>query len=165
MSRSEKLILIKDLHGAIVDALDGLFEAQGFERAALQTISEDFSPLLQEGGEPLAFVLSPPRDEWVACWTSLDPDAEAQIARALAAGLEQPVVYALFGGEQGVNVYQYYENGNLYEESLPQMPDDTRLDETALLDKLAGHGVDVALVDDRLAGFGSEHLVIGYTRK
>ena len=165
MSRSEKLILIKDLHGAIVDALDGIFAAQGFERAALQTISEDFSPLLHEGGEPLAFVLSPPRDEWVACWTSLDPDAEAEIARALASALEQPVVYALFGGEQGANVYQYYKNGELSEESLPQMPDDPRLDEAALLDKLADHGVDVTLVDDRLAGFGAEHLVIGYIRK
>ena len=165
MSRSEKLILIRDLHSAIVSALDDIFAAQGFERVALETISEDFSPLLHEAGEPLAFVLSPPRDEWVACWTSLDPDAEAEIARALAAGLEQPVVYVLFGGEQRANVYQYYESGDLSEESLPRTPDDPRLDEPALLDKLAGRGVDVALVDDRRAGFGTEHLVIGYTRK
>src|SRR5919202_3707058 len=99
MSRSEKLILVKDLPGAIVSALDAIFEAQGFERVAVRTISEDFSPLLQEEGGPIAVVLAPPRNDWIACWTSLDPDAEAQLAAAVAAGLEQPVIYAIFGGD------------------------------------------------------------------
>ena len=163
MSRSEKLILVKDLPGAIVSALDTIFEAQGFERVALQTISEDFSPLLEEVGGPIAVVLSPPHNDWIACWTSLDPDAEAQLAAAVAAGLEQPVIYAIFGGDSGINVYRYYENGDLHEEALPEASGEPGLDEPALLAKLAEHGVDAALIDDRDSGFGAEHVVVGYT--
>ncbi len=163
MSRSDKVILIKDLPGAIVGALDGILAMQGFERVAVQTISEDFSPLLGEEGGPLAFVLSPPQNEWVACWTSLSPDDEAELAAAIAGGLEQPVVYTIFGGERGLNVYQYFEDGQLHEESLPEEGRDVGLDEPALLEKLAAHGIAATLVDDRAAGFGAEHLVIGYT--
>ncbi len=104
MSLSEKLILVRDLPSTIVTAIDAIQEAQGYERVAARTISEDFSPILHEPEGPLAFVLSPPHGDWVACFSSLAPDGEAEVARALAAGLEQPVLYAIFGGESGVNV-------------------------------------------------------------
>jgi hypothetical protein len=107
-------------------------------------------------------VLSPPHGDWVACFSSLAPDGEAEVARALAAGLEQPVLYAIFGGESGVNVYQYFEQGDLHEEALPDGDEGIALDEAALLEKLQTHGVEASLVDDRAAGFGDEHLVIGY---
>ena len=163
MRRSEKLILIKDEPAAVVEVLDAILEAQGYERMAAQTISEDFSPLLHEEGGPLAFVLSPPRNEWVACFTSLAFQAEWELAEALARGLEQPVVYALFDAERDVYLYRYFEHGELHEEALPDAAGQEQLDETALLEMLQRHGVDVALVDDRIEGFGQEHLVVGYS--
>ncbi len=162
MSRSEKLILVRELPSTIVNALDAVLDAQGYDRIALQAISEDFTPLLHEPEGPLAFVLSPVRDEWVACFSSLDADAEADLAAALARGIAQPVIYALFDAQRGVVAYRYFEDGDLREEALPG-EDGEQLDEAGLLAKLEAHGVDAALVDDRAAGFGAEHLVVGYT--
>lgn len=164
MSRSEKLILVRELPSTIVTALDAVLEAQGYQRVAAKAISEDFTPLLHEPEGPLAFVLSPVRDEWVACFSSLEADAEADLSAALARGLGQPLIYALFDADRGLVVYRYFENGDLREESLPG-GDGEQLDEAGLLAKLAAHGVDVALVDDRAAGFGAEHLVVGYTER
>jgi len=160
MRRSEKLFLIREQPEAIVPALDTVLGAQGYQRLAAETIHEDFSPLLVEEGGPLAFVLSPPRDEWTACFTSLAFDPEWDLAEALARGLELPVVYALFDGERDIYLYRYFEDGDLREEALPDSS--ARLDEPACLAKLATHGIDVTLVDDRVAGFGQEHLVVGY---
>lgn len=165
MSRSEKLILVQDLPEAIVDALDALLETQGYERVASRSISEDFTPLLNEAGGPLAFVLSLPRGEWVACWTSLDPDPESELAAAVAAALERPVVYLVLGGASGVNAYRYWESGNLHEEALPVDTSGPGLDEPAIMARLRQHGIAPELVDDRVAGFGDEHLLLGYVRR
>ena len=162
MRRSEKLILIKDEAAAIMEVLDAILEAQGYERLAARAISEDFSPLLYEEGGPLAFVLSPPRNEWVACFTSLALQAEWDLAEALARGLEQPVVYALFDAERDIYLYRYFEHGELREEALPEAPGTQPLDEAALLAILERHGIAEELVDDRVEGFGQEHLVLGY---
>lgn len=163
MSRSEKLILVRDVPSSVVDALDAILQAWGFERVAVETISEDFSPLLAEQGGPVAFVLSPPRDEWLACFTSLSVEAEATVAEAVARALEQPVAHVLFDGSAGVVAYRYYEGGALHEEALPGTGE--ALDEAGLIEKLRAHGVDTALVDDRTTGFGDEHVVVGYTMR
>ena len=84
MSRSEKLILIKAEPDILVEALDAIMQARGYERLAIQTISEDFSPILYEEGGPLAFVLSPPRNEWTSCFTSLFVEDEWELAESLA---------------------------------------------------------------------------------
>ena len=162
MRRSEKLILVKDQPEAVVEVLDAILEAQGYERMAARTISEDFSPLLHEEGGPLAFVVSPPRNDWIACFTSLSLQAEWELAEALAHGLEQPVLYTLFDAEREVYLYRYFEHGELHAEALPEASGGERLDEVALLAILQRYGVDAALVDDRVEGFGQEHLVVGY---
>jgi len=165
MSRSEKLILVRDVPSSIISVLDAVLGSQGLDRVAVESISEDFSPLLQEEGGPVAFVLSPPRGDWVACFSSLPPDAESDLAEALARGLEQPVVYALLDGVAGIVAYRYFERGDLHEESLPRDDGLSELDEARLIEKLQAHGIDVALVDDRTSGFGDEHLVVGYTTR
>ncbi|MBV9786796.1 MAG: hypothetical protein JOZ51_01370, partial [Chloroflexi bacterium] len=95
MQRNEKVILIREVPAAIIDALDGVMEAQGLARVALREIEEDFTPLLNEAGGPIVFVLSQPQNDWTACFSSLMPDDEWQIVEALAIGLEQPTAYAL----------------------------------------------------------------------
>ena len=164
MSRSEKLILVRELPSTIINVLDDVLAAQGYERVVVQAISEDFTPLLNEPEGPLAFVLYPVRDEWVACFSSLGADAEADVAAALARGVAQPLIYAVFDADHGIAVYRYWENGDLRAEALPGS-DGEQLDEAGLLAKLTAHGVDVTLVDDRAAGFGDEHLVVGYMRR
>ena len=164
MARNEKLILVKDLPGAVVEALDAIFAAQGYQRMASQTIQEDFSPLLSEAGGPLAIVLSMPRNEWIACFTSLSLQAEWELAEALARALEQPLLHTILGAEHDVYVYRYFVDGQLHAEALPDAPDVERLDEQTLLAKLAQHGIDAALVDDRTQGFGEEHIVLGYNQ-
>jgi len=161
MSRSEKLILVRDLPQSIVAALDQILAAQGYVRVAAESISEDFSPLLQEEGGPLAFVLSEPRGDWVACFSSLDPEAESRLAEHLSAGLDQPVIYALLDGLAGAYLYRRWQSGQLHEEIVSDNGAD--LDEASLLQRLQEQGVDSTLIDDRTTGFGSEHLVVGYT--
>lgn len=165
MSRSEKLILVHDVPGAIVQALDAILVEQGYARTAAQTISEDFSPILNETGGPLAFILSSPHDDWVACFTSLAPEPEAELASNISRALEQPVVYALFAPEQDLYVYRYWEAGDLREEALPDIAGAERLDEQGLHDRLSAHGIPLALLDDREAGFGEQHVVVGYDTK
>lgn len=164
MKRSEKLIFIRVAPGSIVGALDEILQSQGYERAAVRAISEDFTPLLAEAGGPLAFVLSPPRDEWVACYSSLAFAAEWELAEGLAAALDRPLIYALFDAERNVYLYRYFDGGDLREEALPETRA-TTLDEARLIEKLGGHGISMALVDDRRAGFGEEHLVVGYIHR
>ena len=164
MRRSEKLILVRDTPATIVAALDALLAGDGYERVATRSIREDFSPLLHEEDGPLVFVLSPPRDEWVACFTSLALADEWELVEALAAGLEQPVVYALFDAVQDLYMYRYFAQGELREEALPEASAGPRLDETTTLQRLQQHGIGVDLVDDRIAGFDQEHLVVGYLR-
>ena len=164
MSRSEKLILVKDVPAAIVEALDVIFGEAGFARLAAETIQEDFTPLLAEEGGPWALVMSPQRGDWVACVTSLSPEADWDLAESLARALRQPVVYALFAAEQEVYVYRYFEDGQLHEEARPGDLSGEPLDESGLLVRLEQRGIDVSLVDDRVAGFGEEHLVLGYSQ-
>lgn len=165
MSRSEKLILVRDVPGAIVQALDAILVGQGYARMAAQTISEDFSPILNEPGGPLVFVLSAPHDDWVACFTSLSPEAEAELSGDLSRALQQPVVYALFAPEQDLYVYRYWEAGDLREEALPDASVSEQLDEHGLQERLARHAIPLTLLDDREAGFGEEHIVVGYDTK
>jgi hypothetical protein len=114
VQRNEKLILIRELPAAIIDALDGVMESQGLVRVGLREIEEDWTPLLNEVGGPIAFVLSQPQNDWTACFSSLAPDDEWQLAEALAIGLEQPTVYALCNDDTNVYAYRYFENGVLH---------------------------------------------------
>lgn len=163
MSRNESLILVKDGPTAVATALDGILGEQGLVRTATRTIAEDFAPMLYEQGGPLAFVLSEPHDDWLVCYTSLSLDVEWDVAEALAQGLEQPVICALFAANRDVFAYRYWTNGELRAEALPTT-DDPPLDEKALLNELERIGVPIALVDDQTDNFANEHLVLGYQR-
>jgi hypothetical protein len=164
MSRSEKLILVRAEPADCIAALDAILASRGYQRAATQSISEDFSPLLHETGDPLAFVFSATVEDWSACFTSLAFAAEWEVAEELAAALRQPLVHAVFDGTLAVYGYRYFEDGALREEALPEGEDAPELDEARLLERLQGHGLALELVDDRATGFGREHLVVGYAR-
>lgn len=161
MQRNEKVILIREIPAAIIDALDGVMEAQGLARVALREIEEDFTPLLNEAGGPIVFVLSQPQNDWTACFSSLLPDDEWQIVEALAIGLEQPTAYALCNDDTGVYAYRYFENGVLHQEHSPE--DGEPFDGAALLDALAQHQIPSELLDDRTLSFGAEHILVGYS--
>ncbi|HEY0738361.1 MAG TPA: hypothetical protein VGD69_25810 [Herpetosiphonaceae bacterium] len=161
MQRNEKLILIREIPAAIIDALDGVMEAQGLMRVGLREIEEDWTPLLNEAGGPIAFVLSQPQNDWTACFSSLAPDDEWQLAEALAIGLEQPTVYALCNDDTGVYAYRYFENGVLHQEHSPE--DGESFDASALLEALAQHQIPIELLDDRTLSFGAEHILVGYS--
>jgi hypothetical protein len=161
VQRNEKLILIRELPAAIIDALDGVMESQGLVRVGLREIEEDWTPLLNEVGGPIAFVLSQPQNDWTACFSSLAPDDEWQLAEALAIGLEQPTVYALCNDDTNVYAYRYFENGVLHQEHSPE--DSAPFDSAALLEALAQHQIPSELLDDRTLSFGAEHLLVGYT--
>jgi hypothetical protein len=162
MLRNEKLILIRDVPPAIIDALDGVMAAQGMQRVAMRELREDWTPLLAEPGEPVVFVLSQPQNDWTACFSSLDPDAEWAITEALALGLEQPAIYALFSDDTGTYAYRYFEDGVLHEELLPDQDDSSRLDSDSLIERLMTHGVSLDLIDDRTINFGADHVLVGY---
>lgn len=164
MDRNEKLLLIRDVPAAIIDALDGVMETQGLVRVALREIEEDWTPLLADDGGPLVFVLSQPKDEWTACFSSLAPDAEWDLCAALAIALEQPTAYALLSDATDTSAYRYFSEGVLHEEYMPDEQPDMRLDAAALLDRLAQHDIPLDLIDDRTQGFGNQHLVVGYSR-
>ncbi len=161
MQRNEKLILIHDVPAAIVDALDGMMATQGLMRVAMHEIQEDFTPLLTETGGPIVFVLSQPHNDWTACFSSLAPDDEWQLTEALAVGLEQPTVYALFNDDTSVYAYRYFENGVLHEEYSPEDGED--FDGAALTERLTNRGISLELVDDRMLNFGAEHILVGYS--
>lgn len=164
MSRSEKLILVRAEPVDCIAALEAVLAGRGYRRAAIRTISEDFAPLLHEPGDPLAFVFSRTVEEWCACFTSLAFAAEWEVAEELAAAIQQPLVHAVFDSTYAVYGYRYFENGELREEALPEGEDAPDLDEATLLEHLQGHGIALELVDDLAAGFGHEHLVVGYAR-
>lgn len=164
MSRSEKLILVRGEPADCIAALDGILAARGYWRAVTRTISEDFAPMLHETGDPLAFVFSKSVDEWCACFTSLAFAAEWEVADELAAAMQQPLVHAVFDSTYAVYGYRYFENGELREEALPEGEEAPDLDEATLLERLQEHGIALELVDDQAAGFGQEHLVVGYAR-
>lgn len=159
MSRNESVILIKAMPGAVTAVLDEMLASQGLVRAATRAIRADFTPLLNEPGEPLAFVLSEPQAEWLACWTSLGLDAEWDVAERLARGLQQPVLCAIFAANRGMFAYRYWENGDLRAEALPNA---SSVNEAGLLAELRGRGVPLALIDDLDNGWAREHLVLGY---
>jgi hypothetical protein len=162
MPRNEKLMLIRDVPSAIVDALDGVMQTQGLIRVAMREIEEDFTPLLNEAGGPLVVVLSQPRDDWTACFSSLAPDDEWALIEALAVALEQPAVYALFSAATDTYAYRYFADGVLHEEFVPDENASGSLDEVALLDRLGAHGIPLDLIDDRVLNFGAEHIMVGY---
>ena len=81
----------------------------------------------------------------------------------MARGRERPVVYALFDADRHIYLYRYFDHAELHAEALPEAPDGERLDEAGLLAIAQRHGIEVALVDDRVEGFGQEHLVVGYS--
>ncbi|MBA3945711.1 MAG: hypothetical protein H0X37_14230 [Herpetosiphonaceae bacterium] len=161
MSRNESVILIKALPGTVTSALDEVLASQGLVRAATRAIRADFTPLLNEPGEPLAFVLSEPQAEWLACWTSLALDAEWEVAETLARGLQQPVLCAIFAADRGMFAYRYWEDGDLRAEAVP-LPGASALNEPGLLAELCHRGVPLALIDDLTNGWTREHIVLGY---
>lgn len=165
MSRSEKLLLVRELPSTIVSTLDVILQDQGYMRLGIEALHEDFSPLLVEEGGPIVFVLSAPQAEWVACFSSLAPDAEWEIAETLASAIECPVVYTIFAPERDTYIYRYWDQGDLHEEIIHMPGGEQVLDESGLLAQLATHGIDAALVDDRIASFGVEHLVVGYGQR
>jgi hypothetical protein len=160
VQRNEKVILIRDIPEALIDALDGVMAAQGMPRVGLREIEEDFTPLLNEAGGPIVFVLSQPHNDWTACFSSLPPDDEWQLAEALAIGLEQPTVYALCNDDANLYAYRYFENGVLHEEHAPDDSQDFAAD--TLLERLAQHQISTDLLDDRMLNFGAAHILVGY---
>lgn len=164
MSRDEKLILIRDVPAAIIDALDGVMATQGLRRVVTRELREDWSPLLAESGGPTMLVLSQPRDDWTACFSSLSFAAEWELSEAIAAGLEQPTVYALISDDTAAYAYRYFEDGVLREEVSPDGDDSARLDSDALIERLLTHGIAPELIDDRTLNFGAAHILVGYAR-
>lgn len=162
MQRNEKLMLIRDVPAAIIDALDAVMETQGLMRVFLREIEEDWTPLLNEEGGPLVFVLSQPYDEWTAIFSSLPMDDELVVAEALAFGLEQPTLSVLLSDDTGVYGYRYFDEGVLHEEFLPDGSVERRLDFDALVERLRAHHVPLAAIDDRVLNFGAVHILVGY---
>ena len=160
MERNDKLMLIRDVPAAIVDALDGIMATQGLSRIATREIAEDFTPLLGEAGGPLVFVLSETADDWTACYSSLDVDDEWQVAEVLAIALEQPTVYAVFSDDTGTYAYRYFADGVLHEEFLPG--GEEQIDGAALQALIDAHAIPASLLDDRTLNFDQEHLLVGY---
>ncbi len=160
MQRNEKLLLIRDVPAAIIDALDGIMAAQGLLRIATREIAEDFTPLLTEQGGPTVVVLSQAKDDWTACFSSLTPDVEWQLAEALAVGLDQPTAYAVFSDATDTYAYRYFVDGVLHEEFLPTGGE--RLDGVTLRERLAAHAIPAELIDDRTLSFNEQHLLVGY---
>jgi hypothetical protein len=135
--------------------------AQSLMRVAVREIQEDFTPLLNEVGDPIVFVLSQPQNDWTACFSSLMPDDEWQLAEALAVGLEQPTVYAVFNDDASAYAYRYFENGVLHEERTPD--EGENLNSDGMIERLASHGIPLDLIDDRTLNFGAEHILVGYS--
>lgn len=163
MQRNDSMILIRDVPEAIVEALDGVMATQGRQRVMLRELEEDFTPLLAETDGPLVFVLSQPHDDWTVCFSSLLPDDEWAISEMLAMSLEQPLIYALFSDVNATYAYRVFTDGLLHEEALPGENTEAPLTAETLLDRLDTHGVPRDLVDDRISGFGQEHLLVGYS--
>lgn len=162
MSRNETLILVKNPQSTVIDGLDMLMAARDYERTILRTIDEDFTPMLTEQGGPVVFVLSQPEDDWIACWTSLPVDGEWEIAQMLAVATEEPVAAVVFNADPAMHIYRFWDNGDLREEATADMPDNEDLTETSLLAHLARHGIAESLIDDRVDGYGREHIALGY---
>jgi hypothetical protein len=160
MQRNEKIIFVRDVSAAIIEALDGVMATQGLLRIATREIAEDWTPLLTELGGPTVFVLSQPKQDWTACFSSLVIDDEWQIAEAIAQALEQPTVYAIWSDATGSYAYRYFDEGLLREEYMPGV--DQRLDSAALDERIASHGIPTELIDDRELNFNEEHLLVGY---
>lgn len=163
MQRNEKLTLIRDLPATIIAALDGVLAAQGLRRVATRELEEDWTPLLNEPGGPLVFVLSQPRDDWTACFSSLMADDEWQLAETLAIELEQPTAYVVISEDTERYAYRYFADGILHEEFVPDDSVEQPLDLETLLSNLAAHSIPLELIDDRTLGFGSEHIMVGYS--
>jgi hypothetical protein len=162
MTRSDKLLLIHDTSEAIVQALDAIMLSLGRRRVALRELDEDFTPLLADPGEPQVVVLSPAHDDWTACFTSLSPDQDWDLAEALGVGTEQPVAFVLVDEMLSVYAYRYFADGVLHEELLPEESVELGIDADALLERAARHGIPRSLVDDRVLGFGQRHLLVAY---
>jgi hypothetical protein len=162
MQRTEKLIVVRDLPAAVAEAIDGIMATQGMTQIAAREIEEDFTPLINDPAGPVVIILSEPHDDWTACYTSLSPDDEWALSEALALALEQPTVFALIDDVRNVYAYRYFDDGVLHEEALPDDME-ARLDGTALLERWARHGIPTTLIDDRAAGFGAPHLLLGYS--
>ncbi len=162
MTRSDKLLLIHDTPEAIVQALDAIMLSLGRRRVALRELDEDFTPLLADPGEPQVVVLSPAHDEWTACFTSLSPDQDWDLAEALGVGTEQPVAFVLVDEMLSVYAYRYFADGVLHEELLPDESVELGIDADALLERAARHGIPRSLVDDRVLDFGQRHLLVAY---
>ncbi|PLS82078.1 MAG: hypothetical protein CYG59_05060 [Chloroflexi bacterium] len=160
MQRHEKLMLIRDVPAAIIATLDAIMVTQGLMRLATRELAEDFTPLLTEEGGPTAFVLSEPKGDWTACFSSLTADDEWQLVEAIAVGLEQPTMYAVFSDATDTYAYRFFADGVLHEEYTPtgQEP----IDGTVLSERLAAHGIPLELIDDRTLSFNEQHLLVGY---
>lgn len=162
MNRSDKLLLIHDSPEAAVEALDAIMASVGRQRVAIREFDEDFTPLLADPGEPQVVVLSPAHNDWTACFTSLTPDQDWELAEALALGSEQPVAFLLVDDTMDVYAYRYFADGVLQEETLPQESAELGIDAEALLERVERHGIPRSLVDDRVLNFGQRHLLVAY---
>ncbi|WP_026369572.1 hypothetical protein [Kallotenue papyrolyticum] len=162
MLRDEHLLIIRDTPAAILDALDGLLGAQGWRCLGIREVREDWTPLLVGQPGVIVFVLSRPRQEWTACFSSLAPAAEWELAEALAGLLEQPLVYTVINDHTALYAYRYFAAGLLREEAPLADAGAAALDWPTFQARLAAHGVPLALLDDRRLDFGAPHLVAAY---
>lgn len=160
MQRHEKLMLIRDVPGAIIDTLDGIMATQGLIRLATRELAEDFTPLLTEEGGPAVFVLSQTKQDWTACFSSLAADDEWQLVEAIALGLEQPTAYVVFSDTTDTYAYRFFADGVLHEEQTPTSEE--RIDGMGLSERLQAHGIPLELIDDRTLSFDEEHVLVGY---
>ena len=158
MSRSDKLFLVHDTPEATVEALDAIMASIGRRRVALRELDELADPVRRVH----EVVLSPSHNDWIACFTSLTPDQDWDLAEALAVGTEQPVAFLLIDDTQNVYAYRYFVDGVLHEETLPEESIEQGLDADALLERAERHGIPRSLVDDRVLGFGQRHLMVAY---
>ena len=164
MDMNELLLLIRETPATVAMALDELMTSQGYVAVAARDLRQDFTPLLVTDDGGVAFVLSQPREDWIACFTSLDASDLWAVAEDLARALAQPLFLVLLAPAQGIVAYRYFIEGNLRAELEPEPGQPPALDQAGLIELLAGHGVPVELLYDRVAHFGQEHLGIAYVR-
>jgi hypothetical protein len=165
MNLNELLLLIHETPATVAVALDELMAAHGYVAVAARDLHQDFTPLLVTDDGGIAFVLSQPREDWIACFTSLDATDLWAIVEELARVLAQPILLVLIAADQDIVAYRFFEEGRLRAELEPEPGAAPALDQAGLIELVKRHGVPVELLYDRVEYFGQEHLGIAYARQ
>jgi hypothetical protein len=164
MNLNELLLLIRETPATVAIALDELMASRGYVAVAARDLHQDFTPLLVTDDGGVAFVLSQPREDWIACFTSLDATDLWEIVEDLARAISQPLFLILVAQAHDIVAYRYFFEGNLRAELEPGPGQPPALDQAGLVELLASHGVPAELLYDRVEHFGEEHLGIAYAR-